>query len=169
MNHFCDHKEDVPMKSEPKFLAYCGLYCGVCGVYYATRDNNDKFLERLLIMYQEKIPGLEGISIEDLKCEGCLSDRVSLFCRTCGIKACNQEKEFSGCHECHDFPCDLIDKFPMPVGKKVILRAIPYRREHGAEKWAYDEQARYVCPECGHTVFRGAKRCNNCKVTVDLD
>jgi hypothetical protein len=53
------------MKVEPKFLAPCGLYCGVCGVFYATRDNNDKFLERLLAMYQEKISGLEGISIDD--------------------------------------------------------------------------------------------------------
>jgi len=42
------------MEIEPKFLAQCGLYCGVCGVYYATRDNNTKFLERLLaIRYLE--------------------------------------------------------------------------------------------------------------------
>ena len=80
------------MEIENEFLAHCGLYCGVCGVYYATRDNNDKFLERLLTMYQEKIPGLEGVSIEDLKCEGCLSDRVSLFCRSCAIKSCTLEK-----------------------------------------------------------------------------
>ncbi len=72
------------MEIEKRFLAHCGLYCGVCGVYYATRDNNEKFLNKLLAMYQEKIPGLEGISIEDLKCEGCLSDRVSLFCGSCG-------------------------------------------------------------------------------------
>ncbi len=157
------------MKVEPKFLAPCGLYCGVCGVFYATRDNNDKFLERLLAMYQEKISGLEGISIEDLKCEGCLSDRVSLFCRSCSIKACTQEKGYSGCHECDDFPCDFIDNFPMPVGKKVILRAIPYRQEHGTKKWVYDEEARYVCPDCGQKVFRGAKRCNKCKITIDLD
>ena len=157
------------MKIEPNFLAHCGLYCGVCGVYYATRDDNDKFLERLLAMYQEKIPGLEGVSLDDLKCDGCLSDRVSLFCRRCAIRACAREKEFSGCHECQDFPCDHIDKFPMPVGKKVILRSIPYRQKYGTEKWVHDEETRYVCPECGHTVFRGAKRCNKCSVAVDLD
>ena len=157
------------MKVESKFLAPCGLYCGVCGVFYATRDNNDKFLERLLAMYQEKISGLEGISIEDLKCEGCLSDRVSLFCGSCSIKACNREKGYSGCHECDDFPCDFVDNFPMPVGKKVILRAIPYRQEHGTKKWVHAEEARYVCPDCGHRIFRGAKRCNKCKITVDLD
>jgi len=159
----------ILMEIENNFLAPCGLYCGVCGVYYATRDNNENFLERLLAMYQEKIPGIEGVSLDDLKCDGCLSDRVSLFCRRCAIRACTREKEFSGCHECQDFPCDHIDKFPMPVGKKVILRAIPYRKNYGTEKWVHDEETRYVCPECGHTVFRGAKRCNKCSVAVDLD
>ena len=157
------------MEIEEKFLAHCGLYCGVCGVYYATRDNNDRFLERLLTMYQEKIPGLESISIEDLKCEGCLSDRVSLFCRSCSIKACTEEKGYSGCHECGDFPCNHIDNFPMPVGKKVILRAVAFRHEHGTEKWVQEEEARYTCPECGHKIFRGAKHCNACKTMVDLD
>ena len=157
------------MAIEKKFLAPCGLYCGVCGVYYATRDNNDNFLERLLTMYQEKIPDLAGVSIDDLKCDGCLSDRVSLFCRSCAIKDCTREKGYSGCHQCRDFPCGHIENFPMPVGKKVILRAVPYWREFGTEKWVLNEEARYLCPECGHTVFRGAKRCNKCRVAVDLD
>jgi predicted RNA-binding Zn-ribbon protein involved in translation (DUF1610 family) len=157
------------MEIENKFLAHCGLYCGVCGVFYATRDNNDNFLERLLAMYQEKIPNLDGVSIDDLKCDGCLSDRISLFCRSCAIKTCTREKGYDGCHECDDFPCGHIDNFPMPVGKKVILRAVPYWRKVGTEKWVRDEEARYACPECGHMVFRGAKRCNKCRVAVDLD
>ena len=157
------------MKIEPNFLAHCGLYCGVCGVHFATRDNNDKFLERLLAMYQEKIPGLEDISIDDLKCDGCLSQRVGLFCKSCAIKACTQGKGYSGCHECNDFPCDHIETFPVPVGKKVILRAVPFRRENGTEKWVRDEESWYACPECGYTIFRGAKRCNKCKIALDLD
>ncbi len=157
------------MEIESKFLAHCGLYCGVCGVYYATRDNNTKFLERLLAMYAEKIPGLEGVSIEDLKCEGCRSDQVNLFCGSCAIKACTQEHGYDGCHQCDQFPCDHIEHFPMPVGKKVILRAVPYWREHGTQKWVADEEARYICPDCGHKIFRGAKRCNQCKILVDLD
>ena len=43
------------------FLAPCGLYCGVCGVYYATRDNNAKFMEKLLANYQRTMPGLENV------------------------------------------------------------------------------------------------------------
>jgi Protein of unknown function (DUF3795) len=150
-------------------LAPCGLYCGVCGVFFATRDNNEKFLEKLLGVYQGKIPGLDHLTAEDLKCEGCLSDRVSFFCRVCAIKDCTREKGYEGCHECDDFPCGHIDNFPMPVGKRVILRAIPHWREHGTEKWVADEEARYHCPQCDNTIFRGAQRCNQCKTPLDLD
>jgi predicted RNA-binding Zn-ribbon protein involved in translation (DUF1610 family) len=52
----------------------------------------------------------------------------------------------------------------MAVGKKVILRAIPYWREVGTEKWIQDEEARYICPECGNKVFRGVVKCNQCGV-----
>jgi hypothetical protein len=157
------------MEINEKFLSHCGLYCGVCGVYYATRDRNHRFLEKLLSFYQNAMPGLEDVTTRDLECEGCLSDNRSLFCQSCAIKDCNRKKGFSGCHECDDFPCEFIDSFPIPVGKKVVLRAVPYRQKWGTAKWVADEEARYICPDCGNRVFRGAKRCNQCKVELDLD
>ena len=157
------------MEINPGFLAPCGLYCGVCGVYYATRDENEKFLQKLLNVYQGRIPQLEDLTTKDLECDGCMSDRVSFFCRVCSIKTCTKEKGYAGCHECADFPCSHVENFAMPVGKKVIMRAIPSWREHGTEKWVRDEESRYLCPECGHHLFRGAKRCNKCKTPVDLD
>ena len=57
----------------------------------------------------------------------------------------------------------------MPVGKKVIMRAVPHWREVGTEQWVADEEARYVCPSCGAELFRGAKRCRQCKEPVDAD
>ena len=157
------------MEINEKLLSPCGLYCGVCGVYYATRDNNPKFLEKLLSFYQNTMPGLENLTIKDLECEGCMSDNVSFFCRVCAIKDCNKKKGYAGCHECDEFPCRFIEDFPIPVGKKVVMRSVPHRKKWGTEKWVNDEQARYVCPDCDHILFRGAKRCNKCKVEVDLD
>jgi hypothetical protein len=157
------------MEISENFLAPCGLYCGVCGVYIAMRDNNTDFLERLLGVYQSNIPGLDHLTVKDLECDGCLSDRKSVFCLYCSIRDCVKVKGYDGCHQCAEFPCEHIEKFPMPVGKKVILRAIPYWREHGTEKWVRDEEARYLCPVCGHAMFRGAKRCHKCKTSVDLD
>ncbi|MBU3915418.1 DUF3795 domain-containing protein [bacterium] len=156
------------MRINQDFVSPCGLYCGVCGVYYATRDKNNEFMEKLIGVYESKMPGLK-LTIDDLQCKGCLSDTVSVFCRSCGIKSCTKEKGYEGCHQCDDYPCKFIDEFPMPVGKKVISRVIPYWREHGTEKWIRDEEARYVCPECDHILFRGAKRCNSCKTPVDVD
>ncbi|RPJ19498.1 MAG: DUF3795 domain-containing protein, partial [Desulfobacteraceae bacterium] len=43
------------MKISPDFLAPCGLYCGVCAVLYATRENNVKFKERLVALYKGRL------------------------------------------------------------------------------------------------------------------
>jgi hypothetical protein len=60
------------MALNQNFIAPCGLYCGVCGVHCATRDNNNGFLEKLMGVYQGNMPGLEHLTIEDIKCDGCL-------------------------------------------------------------------------------------------------
>ena len=163
------------MTVNPDFVAPCGLYCGVCAIYIAHRDHNDKFKQRLVNLYQGQVPdkgrlpNSENFSVADIKCGGCLSDDLFMHCRQCEIRDCTKAKGYAGCHECDEFPCQYIDDFPMTIGKKVILRAIPYWREVGTEKWVQDEEARYFCPECGHKVFRGATKCNQCKVMLDLD
>lgn len=163
------------MTINPDFVSPCGLYCGVCAIRMAYRDNNQKFKERLLKLYQGEVPGKgllpnsENLTIDDIKCNGCLSDDRFMHCRQCEIRDCTQKKGYAGCHECNKFPCQFIDDFPMTIGKKVILRAIPYWREVGTEKWIEDEEARYVCPECSNKVFRGAVRCNQCGEKLDLD
>jgi hypothetical protein len=161
--------------SNPELIAPCGLYCGVCAIYIAHRDNNQKFKERLLSVYSGKVPGKgalpdsNNLSTEDIRCRGCLSDELFLHCKRCDIRKCCKEKGFIGCHQCDEFPCRHIEDFPMTVGKKVILRSIPYWRQVGTEKWIQDEEARYICPECGNKVFRGAVKCNQCKANLDLD
>lgn len=157
------------MQIDPRHLAPCGLYCGVCAVLYASRDDNRKFKELLAGLYKGKLPDSDNLSVEDIHCEGCLSEHPFGFCRTCGIKDCVRQKGIQGCHQCSEFPCPLVESFPMPAGKKVILRTIPYWKEHGTEVFVRDEEARYVCPDCGNRLFRGARRCNRCKKAVDLD
>ena len=159
----------------PDFVSPCGLYCGVCAIYIAHRDNNQKFKERLVALYKGEIsgkgalPNSADLSIEDIRCRGCLSDEPFMHCQQCEIRDCAKEKGYTGCHQCDDFPCQYIDNFPMAIGKKVILRAIPHRRKVGTENWVRDEEARYICPHCGNKVFRGAVKCNQCKAELDLD
>ncbi len=149
------------MEDKKKLAAPCGLYCGVCAVFIADRDRNIKFKERLTDVY--------GVTTDEIKCEGCLSDNLFLYCRTCPIRSCTIDKGIEGCHQCADFPCQFIDNFPLPVGKKVMLRAIPTWRELGTERWMEEEEKRYHCPHCGYMVFRGAKKCRNCQSPLDLD
>ncbi len=163
------------MKINPDFASPCGLYCGVCAIYIAHRDNNQKLKEGLVRLYQGGtagkgiLPNSENLTTEDIRCNGCLSNDRFMHCQQCEIRECTQEKGYTGCHECDDFPCQHIEHFPMTVGKKVILRSVPYRRKFGTEKWIQDEEARYICPECGNKVFRGVIKCNQCKTNLDLD
>ena len=153
----------VNVKKE--LLAPCGLYCGVCSIYIAHRDNNLKFKERLLPIYKAFAK-----NVDDIACTGCLSDGIVFpVRRSCPIKKCSQDKGINGCHQCNDFPCKFIENFPIQVGKRVILRAIPTWREFGTEKWVEEEEKRYRCPDCGNVLFRGAKRCNKCGIAVDVD
>lgn len=163
------------MKINPDFISPCGLYCGVCAIYIAHRNNNQKFKERLVGLYRGEVPGKgalpdnENLSPENIRCGGCLSDDLFIHCKKCKIRDCTRKKGYTGCHQCDEFPCRHIENFPMAVGKKVILRAVPYRRKMGTEKWVQDEEARYFCPECGNKVFRGVVKCNQCKTKLDLD
>jgi len=163
------------MMINPDFISPCGLYCGVCAIYIAHRDNNHKFKERLANLYKGKVrvkdnpTNSHNLSIEDIRCRGCLSDEQFIHCQQCEIRDCTREKGYTGCHQCDEFPCQYTENVPMPVGKKVMLRAIPYWREVGTEKWVQDEEVRYICPECGNKVFRGVVTCNQCKVKLDLD
>lgn len=153
----------VEIKKE--LLAPCGLYCGVCSIYIAHRDNNLKFKEKLLPVYRAFAK-----SVNDIACTGCLSDGIVFpVCRVCSIKKCCNDKVIEGCHQCDEFPCKFINNFPIPVGKKVILRTIPFWRENGTEDFVEQEEKRYRCPNCGNQLFRGSKHCNKCKVDVNVD
>ncbi len=163
------------METDPNLISPCGLYCGVCAIYIAHNDNNEKFKKRLVGLYKGQVqgkgilPNSETLTEENMHCNGCLSNILFMHCKQCEIRDCTNKKGYTGCHECDEFPCQYIENFPMTVGKKVILRAIPYRRKFGDSKWIEDEEARYFCPDCGNKVFRGVVTCNQCKTKLDLD
>jgi len=144
-----------------ELVAPCGMYCGVCGVLIAHRDNNQPFKEKLAQFY--------GCPVEDLDCQGCMSSERAAFCEVCNIRSCAMEKNYEGCYQCDDWPCEYIEQFSVPVGKKVIMRAVPQWREWGTEKWVEEEEKRYICPKCGYPSFRGSPRCRHCKEPLALD
>lgn len=54
------------MKNE--LYAPCGLYCGVCGVYMASCDNNQKLKDKFAKTY--------NVKSEQIACKGCLSEEI---------------------------------------------------------------------------------------------
>jgi len=149
-----------------ELLAPCGLYCGVCKIYKAHKDNDLEFKKEIL----SKLHDYGVKSVDDIVCTGCMSNGVVFdFCRTCRIKDCIKNKKIEGCYQCDEFPCKIINDWPDPLDKKVMLRAIPAWRDLGTKKWVKAEEERYQCPKCGNTLFHGAKKCNKCAYIVDLD
>jgi hypothetical protein len=151
-------------------MAPCGLYCGTCGVYIATRDGNEKFKAVMGNLYKTKP--------EETECLGCMqsdpSKKLYGLCSMCKVRACVISKGYYSCHQCEQFPCSLLENFPLATGYRVMKRAISIWREkvaeHGDEKgsveWARGECERYHCSSCGSPLFRGAQRCRVCKKPV---
>lgn len=151
-------------------MAPCGLYCGVCGVYIATRDNNQKFKKAMGNLY--------GTTPEETECQGCMQtdakNKLYAYCKLCTIRDCVKKKGFYSCHQCEEWPCEKIENFGLATGKRVMKHTIPIWKsnvaEHGDEKgsveWARTVCQRYHCPACGKPLFRGAQRCRACNHSV---
>ena len=88
-----------------KLVGICGLYCGTCPSYLAYRKKD--------IEYMEKRSQEEGCSLDELRCDGCLSDNVSVHCKDCrhGFRACAADKQENWCFECDEFPCQRLKDF----------------------------------------------------------
>jgi hypothetical protein len=156
-------------------MAPCGLYCGACGVYIATRDNNQKF--------KTVMGNLYGTKPEETECLGCMQADppkcIYGYCRECGIRNCVRSKGFYSCHQCTDWPCGQIKNFGLATGRRVMLQTIPLWRtkvaelgdEEGSVAWARAVCEKYHCPACGKPLFRGAQRCRSCgkDVSAELD
>lgn len=151
-------------------MAPCGLYCGVCGVYLSTRDGNEKFRATMGNLY--------GTKPEETACLGCMQPdppkKLYGVCNVCKVRDCVKSKGYYSCHQCEEWPCSMIQNFPLATGARVMRRTIPiwrakvaeYGDEKGSVEWVRSECERYHCSSCGKPLFRGAQRCRVCKKPV---
>jgi hypothetical protein len=159
--------------------APCGIFCGACAIYLATRSGSEKF--------RNGIAGLWGLKPEDINCAGCMQPdppkKLFGFCRTCSVRNCARSKGFYSCHQCEKWPCaemeqgEYINAVPVSVRQsiqRVRNRAIPLWHdkvaakgdEEGSYEWARGECERYHCPSCGKPLYRSAQQCRACKRPV---
>ena len=65
------------MKINPDFASPCGLYCGVCAIYMAHRDNNQKLKEGLVRLYQGRQVRVPSPIVKNLQRK--ISDAMAVY------------------------------------------------------------------------------------------
>ena len=114
-----------------KLLAYCGLDCGECEAYVATRADDRAGLEATAKKWASQYGGKE-ISPEMIVCDGCSSGKrtSTAHAATCAIRLCASGRGLATCAHCADYGCPTLQQFFAfaPV-MKVRLDAL--RRELG--------------------------------------
>ena len=80
----------------------CGVYCKSCTLYIGSKYDPKRL---------EFLASRLNLTVEDLYCEGCRSDKKSILCRNCTFIKCAKEKNVKFCSECSEFKCNEIIAF----------------------------------------------------------
>ena len=143
-------------------VGICGLYCGTCPYYLAPRTNDWAMIEKLS---RDK-----GLAPEELRCDGCLSERVSSHCRDCrhGFRNCAAAHGVTWCFECAEFPCQLLGKFKdVHIVQGIshharVIQDLAYMKAKGVESWVRLQERTSRCPTCGKTAYWFDRVCSSC-------
>lgn len=123
-------------------VSACGLYCGACGIYLATQENDhERILQYAVVLNQ---------SYEETLCDGCGAFRKSLHCsKMCSFIKCKHLKAVDLCVECDDFPCQELNVFKSKMPHRIeILDSLIRMKEIGLEKWLVEMKNYFSCPYC---------------------
>jgi hypothetical protein len=127
-------------KPDKRLAAVCGLFCPACAVFIGTRED----LERL-----KMLAGMRNLSVEDMKCHGCRSEKRMLYCETCKMLKCAAEKGIDFCVECEEYPCEELKKFQTEFPHRIELWKAQERiKEVGYGKWFEEMIEHYSCHQC---------------------
>jgi hypothetical protein len=128
--------------SNKNLVAACGLYCGSCGIYLATKESDsEKLLQYALVLNQ---------SFDETLCEGCRAEKKSAYCsKMCLFLECTFEKGIEFCGTCPQFPCKELADFQSGMPHRVeILESQIRLKEIGWEQWLIEMKENYSCRQC---------------------
>ncbi len=131
---------------EEKFIAPCGMNCGVCISFLAMEND------------------INSQGFNKQYCPGCLPRG-----KNCAFlkKHCNLLGKglIRFCFECSDFPCDRLINLDKRYSAKYHLSMIENLqiiKEQGIEKLLEREEAKWRCPKCDHTICCHNGLCLSC-------
>ncbi len=129
----------MPAQDEFIMFAPCGMNCTVCYVHL-----------------KKKKP-----------CGGCLGDDANKpeRCKSCNIKICAQDRGFTHCFDCVDFPCKRIKNLEKSYQKRYQVSLVENSklvREKGLGAFFQNERLRWTCTECQGIISLHDKVCSEC-------
>ena len=86
-------------------IGACGLKCSECQAFKATQAND---LEKLTELAKSWGKAENPLTVEDMRCNGCMSDVVYKGARSCGIRVCAVDHKVVNCGGCSEFACDKV-------------------------------------------------------------
>lgn len=141
-------------------VSACGLYCGACGIYLATQENDsEKILQYAVVLNQ---------TFDETLCDGCGAKRKSLHCsKMCTCIACKLKKEVIFCVDCNEFPCHALIEFKSKMPHRTEIIVSQYRmKETGIENWLIEMNDYFSCPQCKTVNSAYHLACRKCGSTI---
>ena len=129
-----------------KLIAPCGMNCGICSAYLAS-----KYAIRSRGL---KMPYCLGCRPRDKKC--------AFLKKRCDLLLNNQ---VGYCHECKDFPClalSHINERYKALYRMSMIENLMFIKEKGIKRFLEQEADKWKCPECGAEICCHNGICFNC-------
>lgn len=145
--------------TDKNLVAACGLFCGSCGIYLATQENNsEKLLQYAIVLNQ---------SFGETLCDGCKAVRKSAHCyRNCLFVKCTQNRGIEFCGTCREYPCNDLTVFQSKMPHRIeIYESLNRLNEIGCEQWLVEMKQNYSCPQCNTANSAYDIACRKCGFT----
>lgn len=93
---------------EKEFIAMCGLDCGRCAAFVATKNNDNELREKTAKEWS--LRSKKDIKPEDINCLGCLSKVEPIYanCLKCQVRKCGLAKGIKNCKDCQEYKCEKL-------------------------------------------------------------
>ena len=90
-------------------ISFCGINCGECDAFIATKENSDEKRAEVAQLWSKKFNS--DIKPEAINCVGCGSENGPVFgyCEICNIRKCGKEKGIPNCAYCADYVCKSLE------------------------------------------------------------
>jgi len=142
------------MDYDKTHAAVCGLYCPACTVFVASQEDPARL---------KFLADMSGITPEEMRCNGCRSDKRIPYCDNCKLYPCAQEKGIDFCGECDEYPCDDLKEFQSLAPHRLELWETHEEIvKDGYEKWMEKMKDHYSCPQCETINSAYDFKCRSC-------